>query len=331
MQLLDPHDKPCGRVISWLDRRGQPFDAELTAELGRSSSPNISATAPAASPSARSFVSGNKLPNARAAQPIGFVGDVIVGRLCGRRAHDATSLGIAMLYNPWLGRPDPEVLARLGLATNNCPACCPRPTAAGALQQRPRKPIGLPPGIPVSPAIHDQYAASLGAASVEEGDVNFGAGTAWVLLANTGQPGAAGRQRSLRLPHPSAALRPDAFHEERRLGHPLGDVLLGDAAATTEQIDMMLEAVPPGSDGLRFWPLLSGGPEIDGFGREGGRLAGITLAHSRNHLVRAVVEGLACELLRHIRLLTDAGLPVSRLVMCGSAAAGRTRRRSLPT
>ena len=54
-----------------------------------------------------------------------------------------------------------------------------------------------------------------------------------------------------------------------------------------------------------------------------GRLSGITLAHSRNHLLRAVIEGLACEVLRHIRLLTAAGFPVSRLTMCGSAAAGR--------
>ena len=34
LQLLDPHNKPLGRVISWLDSRGQAFDAALTAELG---------------------------------------------------------------------------------------------------------------------------------------------------------------------------------------------------------------------------------------------------------------------------------------------------------
>jgi xylulokinase len=40
-------------------------------------------------------------------------------------------------------------------------------------------------------------------------------------------------------------------------------------------------------------------------------------------MLRAVVEGLACEVARHLRLLTDAGLPVARLMMCGSAAASR--------
>ena len=39
--------------------------------------------------------------------------------------------------------------------------------------------------------------------------------------------------------------------------------------------------------------------------------------------MRAVVEGLACELARHLGLLTEAGCPVLRLVMCGAAAASR--------
>jgi xylulokinase len=60
------------------------------------------------------------------------------------------------------------------------------------------------------------------------------------------------------------------------------------------------------------------------FDAPGGRLTGITLAHSADHLIRAVVEGLACELARHLRMLTDAGLPVRRLVMCGGAASSRT-------
>ena len=35
MQVLDAHGRPLGRVISWLDQRGRPFDHALVAELGR--------------------------------------------------------------------------------------------------------------------------------------------------------------------------------------------------------------------------------------------------------------------------------------------------------
>ena len=42
---------------------------------------------------------------------------------------------------------------------------------------------GLPAGVPVSPAVHDQYAAATGVGATTPGDVMFGAGTAWSLLA----------------------------------------------------------------------------------------------------------------------------------------------------
>ena len=174
MQLLDPHDKPLGRVISWLDQRGQPYDAALTAELGGEFFARRIGHA------ASGLAIGQVLRLRRQAperlQPphrIGFVGDVIVGRLCGRRAHHASSLGIAMLYNPWLRGPDPELMMRLGLRDEQLPCLLPAATAAGTLQDAAAEAVGLPRGIPVSPAIHDQYAASLGAAAVDEGDVNF--------------------------------------------------------------------------------------------------------------------------------------------------------------
>jgi sugar (pentulose or hexulose) kinase len=90
-----------------------------------------------------------------------------------------------------------------------------------------------------------------------------------------------------------------------------------------EQLDDAMATVPPGSDGLSFWPLLSAGVGANPFDRPGGRLAGVGFSHGRNHLLRAVVEGLVCELARHLRQLTDAGIAVERLAMSGAAAASR--------
>ena len=152
------------------------------------SSLNESVTDRAASPSAR-FCDCEANRRNCCTQPsrIGFVGDMIVGRLCGRRAHDPTSLAIAMLYNPWLDEPIRTCWRDSAWRMRNCPACLPATTAAGASARAVAERSGLPAGIPVSPAVHDQYAASLGAASVAEGDVNFGAGTAWVILANAAE------------------------------------------------------------------------------------------------------------------------------------------------
>jgi xylulokinase len=99
--------------------------------------------------------------------------------------------------------------------------------------------------------------------------------------------------------------------------------LLGHGHADIPEVDRLLEAAPPGAEGLRFWPFLAGGPNVDGLSQMRGRLSGITLTHTAPHLIRAVVEGLACELLRHVGLLVGAGISVKRITMCGGAASGR--------
>lgn len=316
VQLVDGHQRPLGRVISWLDGRGRPFDLELVAQLG----PRFLAEHIGHGGSAMTLGQVLRLrrhaPEAlRPPNRLGFVGDVIVGRLCGRRAHDATSLGIALLYNPWLNRADPEILACLGLEETQLPDLLGPTEPAGRLRPEAAERTGLRPGIPVSPAVHDQYAAALGAGSVAPGDVNFGAGTAWVLLANAERldrpvvdaafvcphlvPGVYGQMLSLRTGGSAIEWAMKLIAEER---------------AGLARVDELVDAVPATSDGLRFWPLLPTGARLDRIG----------LAHGPGHVLRAVIEGLACELARHLGFLRQAGLAPRRLAMCGSASASRT-------
>jgi xylulokinase len=325
IQMLDGQDRPVGRIISWLDGRGRPYDLELTRELGGSFlAEHVGHGA--------SGVAIGQVLRLRHVSPellrrpnrLGFVGDVIVGRLCGRRAHDPTSLSIGMLYNPWLGRADPEVLARLGLEESQLPELLPATSAAGGLRGQLAGRLGLPPGIPVSPAVHDQYAAALGAGVVAPGQVNCGIGTAWVLLAITDQPLRPIVAEAFVCRH----VLPGLYGQMLSLGNGGSAIdwvmnLLGRAPAALAQIDDLIGRAPPGSAGLRCWPLLAGGAEIVGPLRGGGRIAGITLAHQPCHLVRAVVEGLACELARRIGWLDAAGFAVRRISLCGAGAASR--------
>jgi xylulokinase len=326
MQLLDAEEQPVGRVISWLDGRGRPFDQQITEELGEdffiehigrdSSTMTIGQILRLSEEAPADFV----LKKRR----IAYVGDCMVGRLCGRRAHDATSLSIAGLLNPSLGRADPEVLELLKAGEDRLPDLAPATTPAGKLLPDVASQIGLAEGTPVSVAIHDQYAASLGVGSVGEGDVCLGTGTAWAMVANTTRLARPVTQGAFVCPHPVEGIYGQMLsmvNGGSSIDWALG--LVGEGRSGPRSVDDRLEAVPPRSEGLRFWPLLSPSAAPGPFGEAGGRLAGIRLAHSADHLIRAVVEGLACELARHLRMLTDAGLPVRRLVMCGGAAASR--------
>ncbi|NUQ62979.1 MAG: FGGY-family carbohydrate kinase [Pirellulales bacterium] len=325
LQLLDGHERPVGRVISWLDGRGHEFDRHLVEELGTDYLvEHLGCNLSAMTLGQMLRLAAQEPDVLRAARYVGFVGDVVAGRLCGRRAHDPTSLSIGMLYNPWQQRPDAEVLNRVGIRADQLADLLPATTPAGKLCPAAAEATGLVPGIPVSPAVHDQYAASTGAGSVAEGDVCLGTGTAWVLVANAGcllRPATPG---TFVCPHPVAGI----------YGHLLSMTnggsavdwainLLGGRDWSAETIDEALSAVPAGSDGLCFWPLLSPGSWAMAFGEPGARIDGLRLTHTPRHLLRAVVEGLACELSRHLGFLMGAGLPIRRLVLCGSAAASR--------
>jgi xylulokinase len=67
--------------------------------------------------------------------------------------------------------------------------------------------------------------------------------------------------------------------------------------------------VPPGSEGLLFLPYLTGErtPHPDPLAR--GAFVGLTVRHTRAHMTRAVIEGVAFGLRDSFELMKNAGLP----------------------
>ncbi len=325
LQLLDGSGRPLGRVVSWLDGRAQVYNDELTRRVGQDWF--VAHTGHGLCGLSPGQVLRLREENAKLLclpNRIGFVGDVTVSYLCGRAAHDATSLSIALLYNPSVRAADPELLKLLELTEEQLPRVLSVRTPAGGLLEEVARKTGLPAGIPVSAAVHDQYAAALGAGVIHPGDVMFGAGTAWVLVAVTEE-----------LTRPAIDSAFVCTHlVEGRYGQMLSLVnggssfawsanLLGLEDTSAEEIDAMIGGVPPGSDGLRFWPLLAPGGGAALAPGTPGRLMGLRLSHDARHILRAVVEGLALELARYLQLLRAGGIQLERLVMCGGGARGR--------
>ena len=78
--------------------------------------------------------------------------------------------------------------------------------------------------------------------------------------------------------------------------------------------------VPPGADGLIFLACMQGAmaPEWNGAAR--GVFFGLTLAHTKAHLTRAVLEGSAFALRDILEAMRNAGLQPRRLTMVGGGA-----------
>jgi xylulokinase len=326
MQVLDRNGKAVGRVISWLDQRGQHFDEKLTSELGREWFLRRILHG-------GSWLTPGQLLRLRQKQPhvldapnrVGFVGDIIVSRLCGNSAHDGTSAALTLLYNPIERSYDPDLLRRLELLPSQLPPITSPQVPAGGLLRTCSEVTGLRPGVPVSTAVHDQYAAALCTGSVQAGKVMVGTGTAWVLLA-VGD----------RAPVPVTNDALVCHHVVNGLWGQILSMVNGGSAITWaleltgsarkaagNELDLLLESSPPGSDGITFWPFMT--PFVAAGLAQGtrGRFNGLQLCHGSAHLVRAVVEGLGYELNRHLGFLDKTDHPVNELVMGGGAAASR--------
>lgn len=322
ISLEDAAGRPLGRVISWLDGRGQPYNESLTRELGKTWFAQRVGHAGAGLAIGQLLRLRTESPeHLQPPNRVGFVGDRIVGRLCGHAVHDGTSAAITLLYNPYRRTYEVELLGRLGVVQSQLPALQSARIPAGGLTAEVAQWTGLPPNTPVSVAVHDQYAAALATGATKPATVMVGTGTAWVLLVVSDR-----------------ALPP--LNEEAFACHHLEDGLFGQilslrnggaalkwalelmgmGEATPEQIESLLAGAPVGCDGVRCWPFLAfpapGVPAVTY-----GRLDGLRLAHRRAHVVRAFVEGLVFELARHLDRLRQAGCALSELVLGGGAAA----------
>jgi xylulokinase len=78
--------------------------------------------------------------------------------------------------------------------------------------------------------------------------------------------------------------------------------------------------IAPGAGGLVFLPYFSGErtPLNDPLAR--GVLAGLSLAHTRDHVFRAILEGVACGVRHNLETLADIGAQANRIVAVGGGA-----------
>ena len=331
MQFSDSQGRPVGRVISWLDPRGCPFDEAAVQQWGRAWLREHVYRGCAGLAIGQILRFRQQCPQRLdAGHRIGFVGDIIVSRLSGRAAQDGTSCGLTMLYNPEQRSYDQELLSRLGVSAGQLPELLSARETAGGLLATVSAATGLPAGIPVSAAIHDQYAAALGSGAVHKGTVMIGTGTAWVLLAIHDRL--------------SAPVIDEAFVCHHVVDGVWGQILslvnggssfawalrlTGLDGAGHDEVESLLVSAAPGCGGLRCWPYLASGKVAGLPGTPGGWLTGLQLQHGPAELLRSVVEGLGCELNRYLGFLRLADWPVDRLVLGGGAADSPTTAQIL--
>ncbi|MEP7302237.1 MAG: FGGY-family carbohydrate kinase [Caldimonas sp.] len=196
-------------------------------------------------------------------------------------------------------------------------------TAAAAAE------LGLPGAVPVIAAAADKACEVLGCGALEPDTAHLSFGTAATI--NTTQPNYLEVQRLL--PAYPAAL-PGAFNTEIQIQRGFWLVswfknefahteraLAAERGVSAESLfDALIASVPAGSMGLTLQPYWSPGLRDPGPEAKGA-IIGFGDVHTRAHVYRAMIEGLAYGLRAGRELIEKKiGRPVTRLVISGGGA-----------
>lgn len=180
---------------------------------------------------------------------------------------------------------------------------------------------GLRVGTPVVAGGGDQAAGAVGMGATEPGTVTVTLGTSGVVFAPTAAPLVEPHGRL----HAFCHALPDRWHLMGVMLSAAGSLQwYRDTIAPHESFDALVAtaaSAPPGSAGLLFLPYLSGErtPHPDPLAR--GAWVGLTARHRREHLTRALLEGVAFGLRESFDLLAAVGLTAVRQVRVAGGGA----------
>jgi xylulokinase len=240
--------------------------------------------------------------------------DFIRLRLSGAAATDVTDAAGTLLYDlrkqEWAG----DLAARLGLNPEHCPEVLHPASISGLVTPQASAATAVPAGTPVVAGAADMACTVLGAGAISEGDTSITLSTAGQVLTVSrrfeGVPGASSN------PHVIADLT-YLMCSAYAGGYSLDWILrvLDGGAGQFQRAEADAAEVRPGSDGLLFLPYLlgTGSPSFDALTR--GAFLGVSAVHTRRHLVRAVMEGVAYHLRLCVEVLEEAGYTIQRPVV----------------
>ena len=265
--------------------------------------------------------------------------DYIRYRLTGEYATDVSDASGTSLLDVRQRRWSEEILDVLDIPKNWMPRVYESPHVTGTVSQIGAEMVGIKSGVPVVAGAGDQASGAIGNGIVIAGTVSVTLGTSGVVFTHTDQLVV---EQEGRL-HAFCHAVPGKWHVmgvtlaaggslrwfRDTLGQPESAIA---QAKNVDSYEVLLEGaskVSAGSEGLVFLPYLTGErtPHPDPYAR--GSFIGLTLRHSKSHMVRAVLEGVAYSLRDCLELTKSLGLEIKQVRASGGGSRSDLWRQIL--
>ncbi len=333
---VDASGDPLRQAIIWIDSRADEQAARMVRRMG---GPRVVMALAGAVPSGKDVVCKilwikEKEPDIYAAtHKILDVTGYLVFRATGNMVIDHTAAGATGLLKNKTREWDTLLARLLGVYLDKLPEVKSSVEVVGLLTREAASEMGLEPGTPVIGGMGDIPAAATGSGALENGDAHIYLGTSGWLVVSVAKPKNLGRNgiASIASADPRMLLM---IGETETAGACLK--WFADNFATAQEreraareedemaifavLDEVVEGVEPGARRLLFTPWLFGerAPITDTTLRAA--FVNLSLGHEREHLLRAIYEGVAYNFRWLVDAVSGAGFPCRVLRAIGGGA-----------
>jgi xylulokinase len=253
--------------------------------------------------------------------------DYVRFRLTGEFATEVSDAAGTLLLDVPRRKWSSEILDKLGMREDQLPRVAESHEATTRISATAADLTGLKAGTPVVGGGGDQAAGGVGNGIVEPGIVSSTIGTSGVLFAHTDAPSLdrGGRVHTFchavdRRWHVMAVTQ-GAGLSFRWFRDHFGQAEAAAAASAGSDPYAILtreaSKAPAGCEGLLFLPYMMGErtPHLDPYAR--GVFFGLTARHTRAHVIRAILEGVAYSLRDGLEIFNEMGVPSTQVRASG--------------
>lgn len=330
--LLDSADEVIRPALIWCDQRSEAQSLELEQMFGRDTLIRLTCNPPLTNFTLTKFlwVRENEPQNWARVAHVMLPKDYVRFRLTGERAIDVADASGTLLLDVTNRRWSAEVLNKTGIKEGLLPALFESPQVCGKISAAGAEATGLRGGTPVVAGAGDQAAGAVGMGIARAGAVSATIGTSGVVFASTDRPAMDPRGRL----HTFCHAIPGRWHvmgvtQAAGLSLRWYRDHFGAASPAVQKrdgrdpYDIFAEeasAAPAAAEGAFWVPYLMGErtPHLDPNARAA--LIGLTASHTRAHVIRAIMEGVAFSLKDTFTIFDEMKIPITSIRLGGGGA-----------
>jgi xylulokinase len=330
--LLDKNQKVLRPSILWCDNRTTPQRQWITDRVGEDNLRKWVANPPLEGFTAPKlvWVRDNEPEIYKQIHTVLIAKDYVRFKLTGELLTEVSDAAGSVMLDVRNRTWSKEFLNAIEIPTEWLPECRESTDVCGTVTQAVADATGLAAGTPVVGGGADNPCGGVGNGVVVEGRVLASLGTSGVIFA----PASSVKVDPDMRVHTFCHCVPNTWYlmgvvlsaagSFRWFRDQLGQAEIAKAKQTGDDEYNLLcaaaEKVQPGAQGLYFLPYLSGErtPHKDGQAR--GAFVGLTLSHTREDMIRAVIEGITFAMRDSIEIMRELGIDVTEVRATGGGA-----------